>query len=185
MTPQSSEQLLNLLYIPTAIENQEIDGGTRISKKSFSVESEDEGSSVLITAKTSEEDSGVAKAVISQSLNLLLEQHDLEHQRITKEINNKINVLDGEISALLNNQKSGEPTSEVLEKKTMVVLLQTSLALSKESEIILQESPVPVDSKSPILFGVGGLVAGLFVGCFVVFFLELYAKAKIRASETA
>jgi hypothetical protein len=31
----------------------------------------------------------------------------------------------------------------------------------------------------------GGLVAGILLGCFTVFFLELYAKAKIRAAETA
>ena len=60
------------------------------------------------------------------------------------------------------------------------------LAASTKSVIIKRASVDPVEPKGLAMYVVVGLVAGLFLGCFtVVFLLELYAKAKIRAAETA
>jgi len=50
--------------------------------------------------------------------------------------------------------------------------------------IVKRSSVEPVEPKGLVIYVAGGLVAGILLGCFTVFFLELYVKAKIRAAET-
>jgi hypothetical protein len=66
-----------------------------------------------------------------------------------------------------------------------IMSLESALVVSTNSVIIKRASAEPAKQKGLATFVAGGFGVGMFIGCFVVFFLELYAKAKIRAAETA
>ena len=74
---------------------------------------------------------------------------------------------------------------QISHAESNIVSLRTTLATATNSAIVTRATAEIVEPKGLVTYMAGSLVVGLVVGCFAVFFLELYAKAKIRAAETA
>jgi chromosome segregation ATPase len=75
--------------------------------------------------------------------------------------------------------------AEVLRLEADIVDLELSLEQSTPSEVIAPPTTVPSSKTSLKLVGIGALFVGGMLGCFVAFFLELLAKVKVRAAESA
>ncbi len=183
MNSDTSEQLLESIFIPLAIDTTDATAGKRLNQDN--IVNDQESKTLLLTTNTSKDDSKIARAVLSESFDLLLEVHNEEYRSFIQNIQDKIDSELTQIEELSINLKSGAPTQYVMERRSIILSLKTILAASMQSKIIKQPTSVTIESKRPNLFVMGGFVAGLFVGCFVVFFQELYAKAKIRATEIA
>jgi hypothetical protein len=73
--------------------------------------------------------------------------------------------------------------AEVLRLEADIVDLELSLEQSTPSEVVAPPTTIPSSKTSLKLVGIGALFVGGMLGCFVAFFIELLAKAKVRAAE--
>jgi hypothetical protein len=98
--------------------------------------------------------------------------------------------LEVDITTSSENLKTGFDSfdaaheAEVLRLEAGIVDLELSLEQSTPSEVIVPPTTMPASQKISLkLIGIGALFVGGMLGCFVAFFIELLAKAKVRAAE--
>ena len=75
--------------------------------------------------------------------------------------------------------------AKVSQLEEAIISLQLLLIQSTPSEVLAPPTKIPSPKQSIKTIAIGALFAGGIFGCFVAFFLELFAKAKVRAAETA
>ncbi|MBC8200506.1 MAG: hypothetical protein H8E86_00555 [Planctomycetes bacterium] len=135
-----------------------------------------------------QKESQVLVTIIDGSLELLLKNHT---DKLDEYRSGVLSLIESEKNKLLllKQLSTPETPNEGLAERSLVeaniLSLNNVLSASTHSKIIKSASAEPAESKGPVVYVAAGLVSGLFIGCFLVFFLELYAKAKIRAEETA
>ena len=95
-------------------------------------------------------------------------------KRNLQETNREINIQLSGFSA------TQEANIKILEQKKNGLELTSNQ--SSESNIVSQASATAEERRSMLTYVIGGVFAGGFLGCFLAFFLELVAKAKVRAT---
>ena len=125
----------------------------------------------------------IAENIVSESQNVVIAKQNLEVFRIQKKYHTKeLLASSGDIDTRFDGFDASHEAAR-LRLEADIVTLELSLAQSTPSEIIAQSTTIPLPKGSLKLVGIGSLFAGVMLGCFVAFFIELLAQAKVRASE--
>ena len=125
----------------------------------------------------------IAENIVSESQNVVIAKQNLEVFRIQKKYRTKkLLASSGDIDTRFDGFDASHEAAR-LRLEADIVTLELSLAQSTPSEIIAQSTTIPLPKGSLKLVGIGSLFAGVMLGCFVAFFIELLAQAKVRASE--
>ncbi|MBT4524684.1 MAG: hypothetical protein HOC21_07165 [Phycisphaerae bacterium] len=189
MSVIDSSQLLTMIYLPTLIEATELETGIQINEEDIeinyleSVKDSNNTTSILeLSSKGTQKESQALVTIFDGSIELLLKTHAEKLDAYRLRIRALIETVKNNL--LLLKQSSTE-SAEILLLEGNIVSLKNIVAASTKSTILKRATVESAESKGLVIYVAGGLVSGLFLGCFLVFFLELYAKAKIRAAETA
>lgn len=195
MSAPDTAQLLKRVYLPALLLSTEFESGIQTYEEDIEinyVESRkgfEKKTSVLeLFSEGTQKESQVLVTIIDGSLELLLKNHT---DKLDEYRSGVLSLIESEKNKLLllKQLSTPETPNEGLAERSLVeaniLSLNNVLSASTHSKIIKSASAEPAESKGPVVYVAAGLVSGLFIGCFLVFFLELYAKAKIRAEETA
>ena len=195
MSATDSSQLLTLVYLPALITSTELETGTQIDVENIEIKYLESAAGAKTTtsilelfADSTQKEAQASVAIFDGSFELLLKRHEdklAEYRlRIRSLIDNQKNRV-----LLMKQIATLEDPNTLLAERSLVesniLSLESTLAASTNSVVIKSASVEQMDSKGAVIYVAGGVVSGLFLGCFLIFFLELYAKAKIRAAETA
>ena len=195
MSALDSSQLLKLVYLPLVIKSNNLETGTQINQENIDInyaiskkDSEENTAIVELFKEGSQQDTQALTDIINGSLELLLKNHTEKLDEYRNKLRSLIETEKSNLLLLKQLSTVENPNAGLSERSLVesnIVSLETLIAASTNSVIIKRASAEPVKPKGPVIFVAGGFGVGMFLGCFVVFFLELYAKAKIRAAETA
>ena len=113
-------------------------------------------------------------AIAKQDLAIFLVQRAYK----TKELENNSDTIKTQFDSF-----DASHEADLLRLEADIVDLELSLEQSTPSEVIAPPTTIPSSKTSLKLVGIGALFVGGMLGCFAAFFLELLAKAKVRAAE--
>ena len=195
MSAPDSAQLLKLVYVPALLISTELETGTQIDEEDIEINYVESGkgsektTSILeLISNGTQKESQALATIFDGSFELLLKRHEDKLAEYRLRIRSLIDIQKNRL-LLMKQITTPEVPNTLLAEISLVELnilsLESTLAASTNSVVIKSASVGQTDSKGPAIYIAGGFVVGLFLGCFVIFFLELYAKAKIRAEETA
>ncbi|MBC8522531.1 hypothetical protein H8D29_01250, partial [PVC group bacterium] len=115
----------------------------------------------------------IAENIVSESQNVVIAKQNLEVFRIQKKYHTKeLLASSGDIDTRFDGFDASHEAAR-LRLEADIVTLELSLAQSTPSEIIAQSTTIPLPKGSLKLVGIGSLFAGVMLGCFVAFFIEL------------
>jgi len=196
MSALDSSQLLKLVYLPLVIKSNKLETGTQINLENIDINyvvskkghKENITAVVELFTEGSQKDAQEIVDIFNASLELLLKNHAEKLDEYRNKLRSLIETKKSTV-LLLKQIPTVERPNEGLAQISLVeggiMSLESTLAAATNSVIIKRASAEPVKPRGPVTFVAGGFGVGMFLGCFVVFLLELYAKAKIRAAETA
>jgi hypothetical protein len=195
MSASDSSQLLKLVYLPALLQSHRPETGTQINQENIDINYVDSGKGfeknttiIELFSEGSQQDAQALVPIFDSSLNLLLKNHTEKFNEYKSRVNSLIETQKSNLLLLKQLSTTENPNAGLSQTSLVeanIMSLESTLATATKSMIIKSASVEQTDSKGPVIYVAGGVVLGLFLGCFVVFFLELYAKAKIRAAETA
>jgi hypothetical protein len=192
MSALDTSELLNLIYIPQSIKSNKLETGTEVDQEDIEInyavskkDSEENTTILELFTEGSQQNAQALIPIFNDSLELLAKTHAEKLEEYKNRVRSIIKTKKSNLQ-LLNQQygEDGEVEYRVIVEAS-VLSLETMLAASTNSHILKRATAESAEAKGLVVYVAGGLVSGLFLGCFLVFFLELYAKAKIRAAETA
>jgi hypothetical protein len=191
MPTKESATFLTSIYIPNSVEKHSLSTGVRLNPSGIQiVNNEQDGNDTSVIALSSEcsgNDEQLVISVINSSLEDLASRHKVRYERLIRSINSLLEtkLLELSSSKLLASSPEHTAVDQAAQQhlEAITLNLQTKLATSYPSEILKHATAIPQRQKSYLLFGIYGIVFGLFLGCALAFFLELLSKAKVRVAE--
>jgi len=193
MEVSESVRLLNSIYIPDNIEKYSKGMRKQFVPKDIrvfgNIDKDDKASFVIVLI--SEVDEELAQNMISLmngSLEDLLSSQQVFYEQLVSDTNMLLEAKMLEVESRKNVSLVSDANvvniTTMLRLETTILNLKNTLNSSLPSEILRPGKGVPMKPKSFVLFAIGGIFSGLFLGCMLAFFLELLCKAKTRAAET-
>ena len=142
-----------------------------------------------MTTIHSNEDISTRTSIITESLTDLLATHVEHYDRFKLALQSLIQAKEAELEAI---KKSNPLAQSVLltqlttsNIESSIAMLQVQLDSSFSSSVASVKTESGLQGQHPLVLVAGGASAGIFIGCVLVLFLEVFSQAKLRATRIA